>query len=83
MKFLELPVKFLLSDPEEIEKYEEMGITIEKETEMGTIFVNPNSISTFNEDSDEHVMLTMNNSLSYTIHLSLDEFKKVLSYEKH
>ena len=82
MKFLELPVKFLLSDPEEIEKYEEMGITIEKETEMGTIFVNPNSISTFNEDSDEHVMLTMNNSLSYTIHLSLDEFKEIINYGK-
>ena len=82
MKFLELPVKFLLSDPEEIEKYEEMGITIEKETEMGTIFVNPNSISTFNEDSDEHVMLTMNNSLSYTIHLSLEEFKEIINYGK-
>lgn len=83
MKFLELPVKFLLSDPDEIEKYAEMGIEIDKETEMGIIHAYPSNISTFNEDSEGHVMLTMNNGISYTIYLSEDEFKKVIGYEKY
>ena len=83
MEFLELPVRFLLSDPDQIDKYKDMGIEIEPETEFGTLHTNPASIAVFNEDDEEHVHLVLNNGIGYTIYMSIDEFKKLIGYKKY
>lgn len=82
MKFIKVPSKFYLNDPEEIEKYQEMGIKYELDIKEDFIYVNPKYISAINEGTDGNTtMRLVGDPVPFAIEIPIKEFMDLFEIE--
>lgn len=75
MEITQLPIKFGTVTKEILQQYQALGMEPpEDKGEDGIIYINPNSISEFNEDSEGNIRLVMASGSILTVYLSLVEF---------
>lgn len=80
MKRIKLPVKFYTISPEDVEKYENLGIPIPEDYNDGILKVNVDAITAYNEDSKGNTTLYLNNNPEpWMIFLSIKEFEELLN----
>ena len=79
-KYLKLPVKFSNTDVEVIEQFEELGMEPPQgELEEGVIYVNPDHITFFNEDSKGNVQIITSDGFHHMIFMEFKEFLKIVN----
>lgn len=78
MKILGLPVKFAMMNDEELDRLEDLGMSVnEDDLTDGILYVLPHAIASFNEDSEGNVTLNlMNGGPALRIEMGIEEFKK-------
>jgi len=80
LKILELPVKYNHVDPEEFDKYEDMGIEPPEDIRDGILKVNvPYGISAWNRDTEGEVALRLNTGETWKVFMPIEEFERLLT----
>lgn len=80
LKILELPVKFNHTDPEDVDKYEDLGLEIPEDIREGILRVNvPYGITAWNEDTEGEVTLRLNCGEVWKIFMPFEEFERRLT----
>lgn len=84
-KYIKLPVKFIGEEAaKKIAELEELGLEFDEEAYSydDFLYVNPDHIICFNEDSNGNVNLTLSDSYNHMIFMTFAEFLELIEYDK-
>lgn len=78
MKRFELPVKFLDMDPEEADKYEELGIELPKRYKDEILKIFPHALMGYNEDSEGDTTVRLLNGEAWKVYMTINDFENMI-----